>query len=118
MLALAADHGNAAFGEIGIERFDRRDGLAAGVLHEHERRQADLLDRPPIGFAHLLCVENPHRERLAASLAHGVRSLAMGAYVNVNSAITDAAHAVIPVYDHGFYQLTAIGCQQELFAES
>jgi branched-subunit amino acid aminotransferase/4-amino-4-deoxychorismate lyase len=25
----------------------------------------------------------------------------MGAYVNVNGAITDAAHAVIPVYDHG-----------------
>lgn len=27
---------------------------------------------------------------------------AMSAYVNVNGVITDAAHAVIPVYDHGF----------------
>ena len=26
----------------------------------------------------------------------------MSAYVNVNGVITDAAHAVIPVYDHGF----------------
>ncbi len=26
----------------------------------------------------------------------------MSAFVNVNGVITDAAHAVIPVYDHGF----------------
>jgi 4-amino-4-deoxychorismate lyase len=26
----------------------------------------------------------------------------MSAYVNVNGVISDAAHAVIPVYDHGF----------------
>ena len=64
VVALAAHHRDAAFGEIGIERLDRRDGLAAGVLHEHERRQTDLLDRPSIGFAHLLCVENPHRSGL------------------------------------------------------
>lgn len=39
---------------------------------------------------------------VAASLAHGVRCARMAAYVSVNGVITDAAHAVVPVYDHGF----------------
>ena len=60
VVALAADDGDAAFGEIGIERFDRRHHLAAGVLHQHQRRDADVLDRATIGFAHLLGVEDPH----------------------------------------------------------
>ena len=44
----------------------------------------------------------PTLSTLAPSRAVEVRSLSMSAYVNVNGVITDAAHAVIPVYDHGF----------------
>ena len=60
VIALAADDGDAAFGEIGIQRFDRRDHLAAGVLHQHQRCDADVLDRATIGFPHLVGVEDPH----------------------------------------------------------
>ena len=60
VVALAADDGDAAIGEIGIEGFDRGHHLAAGVLHQHQRGDADVLDRAAIGFAHLLGVQDPH----------------------------------------------------------
>ncbi len=65
VIALAADDGDAAFGKVGIERFDRRHHLAAGVLHQHQRRDADVLDRSTIGFPHLLGVEDSHGEQSA-----------------------------------------------------
>ena len=44
-------------------RLHRRDRLAAGVLHQHDRRNADVVDRLAIGFAHLLSVEHAHPGR-------------------------------------------------------
>ena len=60
VVALAADDGDAALGEIGIEGFDRRHHLAAGVLHQDQRGDADVLDGAAIGLAHLLGVEDAH----------------------------------------------------------
>ena len=42
-------------------RLHRRHDLPAGVLHQHDRRDADVVDRAPIGLAHLLAVEHSHR---------------------------------------------------------
>src|SRR4029078_13457131 len=36
------------------------DRLAARVLHQHDRRNADVIDRPAIRFPHLLSVEHAH----------------------------------------------------------
>ena len=46
--------------QVVVHRFDRRHDLPAGVLHQHERRDADLVDRAPIGFAHLRGVQDSH----------------------------------------------------------
>ena len=40
--------------------FDRRHDLAAGVLHQDERRDSDVFDGVAVGFAHLRGVENAH----------------------------------------------------------
>ena len=44
-----------------MDGFHRGDDLAAGILHQHQRRNADVLDRAAIGFAHLRRVEDSHR---------------------------------------------------------
>ena len=41
-------------------RLHRGDRLAAGVLHQHERRDADVVDRAAIGLAHLRGVQHSH----------------------------------------------------------
>ena len=46
--------------EIVERRLHRRHHLAAGVLHQHERRNADVVDRAAIGLAHLLRVQHAH----------------------------------------------------------
>ena len=43
-------------------RFHGRDDLPAGVLHEHDRGDADVLNRPSIRFPHLFGVEYAHRD--------------------------------------------------------
>jgi len=64
VVALAADDGDAALGEILVEGFNGRDHLAAGILHEDQRRDADVLDRPSIGLTHLVSVEDAHLSEL------------------------------------------------------
>src|SRR5439155_14385676 len=60
VVAAAAEHGDVALAEIAVHRLHGGDRLAAGVLHQDERRDADFLDRPAIGFAHLCRVEYTH----------------------------------------------------------
>ena len=64
VIAFAADDRNTALGEIGIQGFDRGNDLAAGILHQHQRRDADVLDGPSIGFPHLVGVKNAHLSEL------------------------------------------------------
>ena len=49
-----------ALGEIGIQGFDRGDDLAAGVFHQDQRGDADVLDGAAIGLAHLVRVQDAH----------------------------------------------------------
>ena len=72
--AAAAQHRDAPLERFSERRLDRGDHLATGVFHQHERRNADVLDRPAIRLAHLLGVEHSHEgeraypcDRLAAS---------------------------------------------------
>ena len=65
VVAAPAQHPDLAGGEILERRLHRRHRLAAGVLHQHDRRHADIVDRLPIGFAHLLRIQNSHRIRIS-----------------------------------------------------
>ena len=60
VVAAPAEDGDAAVEQVVEERLHRRHDLPAGVLHQHERRDADVLDGAAIGFAHLLGVEDSH----------------------------------------------------------
>ena len=61
IIAAAAQDGDTAV-QLRFEgRLDGRDDLPAGVLHQHERRNADFLDGVSIGFAHLRGSQDPHR---------------------------------------------------------
>ena len=64
VVALAADDGDAAFGEIGIQGFHGRHHLAAGILHQNQRSDADVLDGASVGLAHLVRVQDAHRSEL------------------------------------------------------
>src|SRR5205823_4897231 len=61
VVAAAAQHGHVTVAQIAVHRLHGRDRLAAGVFHENQRRDADLLDRPAIGFAHLGGIQYTHR---------------------------------------------------------
>ena len=63
VVAAAAEHGDLPLEQIAVHRLHRRHHLAAGVLHQHERRDADVVDRAAIGFAHLGGVQDTHRLR-------------------------------------------------------
>ena len=56
----ATKDGDLPLEKIAVHRLHRRHRLAARVLHQHERRDADVLDRPAIGFPHLSGVEDAH----------------------------------------------------------
>ena len=85
-------------------RLHRRHRLAAGVLHQHDRRDADVVDRPAIGLAHLLSVEHAHpkssvllvldcgqlRHGVHENRIHGVAADAMRGAVYVNGTIAPA----------------------------
>jgi hypothetical protein len=49
-----------AFGKVLEGRLHRGDHLAAGVLHQDDGGNSDLLDGSPIGLAHLVAVQHPH----------------------------------------------------------
>ena len=61
VVAAAAEHRHLALVEVREGRLDGRHHLAAGVLHQHERRHADLLDRGPVGLPHLCRRQDSHR---------------------------------------------------------
>ncbi len=61
VVAAAAQHGDAAVEPRLVRGLDGGHDLAAGVLHQHERRDADVLDGEAIGLAHLRGVEDAHR---------------------------------------------------------
>ena len=61
VVAAAAEHRHLALEQLAVHGFHGGHDLAAGVLHQHERRDADLVDRPPIGLTHLCGVQDAHR---------------------------------------------------------
>ena len=60
VVAAAAEDADATRRQVVEGRLHRRDRLAPGVLHQHDRRNADVVDRPAIRLAHLLGVEHSH----------------------------------------------------------
>ena len=54
VVAPAGQHRHAHRVELVERGFDRADDLAPRVLHQHHRRDADVLDRAAIGLLHLL----------------------------------------------------------------
>ena len=70
VVAAAREDDDAPVDEVGVKGLDGRDHLPAGVLHQHQRRNADLVDGPAVGFPHLGGGENAHKksECLARSL--------------------------------------------------
>ena len=46
--------------QVFVRRFERGDDLSPGVLHQHHRRDPDLVDGLSICVAHLRGVQNPH----------------------------------------------------------
>ena len=64
VVPLPAHHRDAALGKIGIQGFERGDDLAAGVLHQDQRGETNVLDGAAIGLAHLLRVQDAHRSEL------------------------------------------------------
>ncbi len=60
VVAAAAQDADLARGEILEGPLHGRHRLAPRILHEHDRGQADLVDRHPVGLAHLLRVQNSH----------------------------------------------------------
>src|SRR4029453_10275858 len=60
VVAAPAQHRDLAVEKIAVHRPHGRHRLAAGVLHEDERGDADVVDRAPIGLAHLSGVQHAH----------------------------------------------------------
>ena len=60
VVAAPAQHADAARGQVVEGRFHRRDRLPAGVLHQHDRRQADFVDGLTVRFPHLLRIQHAH----------------------------------------------------------
>ena len=62
VVAATAQHRHVAIQEVAVDRLHGGDRLPAGVLHEHERRNADLADRAAIRLAHLCGVQYTHQD--------------------------------------------------------
>ena len=60
VVAAAAYDGDAARRQVVERGLHGRHGLTAGVLHQHDRRNADVFDRAAIRLAHLFGVEHSH----------------------------------------------------------
>ena len=74
VVAAAAQDRHAAVQLRFVGGFDGRDDLPAGVLHQHERRDPDLVDGVSIGFAHLRGSQDSHGQyALAVCGGSGVR---------------------------------------------
>ena len=64
VIASPAQHGDVPLGQILEAGLDGGNDLAAGILHEHNRRDPDLFDCAAVGLAHLAAVQNPHPARV------------------------------------------------------
>ena len=73
VVAVAAEHRHLALEQLAVHGFHGGDDLTAGVFHQDERRDADLVDRPPIGLAHLCGVQDAHRIGFSASSTQGTQ---------------------------------------------
>src|SRR3954453_20303207 len=62
VVAAPADPRPLPIEQIAVHRLHRGDRLPAGVFHEHERWDADVVGRPAIGFPHLGGSQNVHRD--------------------------------------------------------
>jgi hypothetical protein len=60
VVAPAREDGDAAAVQIVERRGHGGHNLAAGVLHQHDGGDADLVDRPPIRLSHLLGCQDAH----------------------------------------------------------
>jgi len=72
VVAPAADDGDR---RAGSQIMQQGGGVAARVLHQHDARQAELLDRPAIDVAHLGAGQRPHGDLPAACPRPRQRSL-------------------------------------------
>ena len=61
VIAGAAKHSDSPAKLRLVGSLHRGDDLPPGVLHQHKRRNTDLLDGVTIGLAHLCGVENAHQ---------------------------------------------------------
>ena len=61
VVAAPAEDRHLPFQQIAVHGLHGRNHLPSGVLHEHERGNTDLLDRPAIGLAHLSGGQDSHR---------------------------------------------------------
>ncbi len=78
VVAAAGEHRHARLGQPVERGFHGRHHLPAGVLHQHRRRHADVLDGPAVGFAHLVAVHYAHGQAPGAAsglAAGGLRAL-------------------------------------------
>src|SRR5262245_15927921 len=60
VVAAAAQYTDAASEHVAVDRLDCGNDLPAGILHQHDGRNPDLVYGPPIGFAHLRGIQNAH----------------------------------------------------------
>ena len=60
IVAAPAQHRHLMLVKVAMNGFHGRDDLAPRILHEHQRRDADLFDRPAIRFAHLRGIQHSH----------------------------------------------------------
>jgi hypothetical protein len=67
VVAAAAQHGHAPVEALLVLRFHGGHDLAAGVFHQDERGDADVLDRDAVGLAHLRGVEDTHAVSVCAN---------------------------------------------------
>ena len=60
VVAASTEHGHMAFEQVAVDGLHGGHDLPARILHQHERRNADVFDRAPIGLTHLCGVQYAH----------------------------------------------------------
>jgi len=58
--APTADDGDTTRRQVLERGLHGRHGLTSGILHQHDRRNSDVLDRAAIRLAHLFGIEHSH----------------------------------------------------------
>ena len=70
VIAPSAQDGDAAFESALVGGFHRGHHLTAGIFHQDQRRDSDLVDREAVGFAHLRGVEDSHQAGYAQAFSY------------------------------------------------